>query len=164
MDVCEMIIGRKKLIEMFPNFAKDVQQNGIDLRVGSIRKIIKTEDIGCVRDNKMLPMYEEVDLDLADGYYRLKPKTYYNVVIDRDIEIPNGYTQLYYIRSTFTRCGLLLLSSVGDNGFKGRLMMGLYNVSDSDILIGNNERIIQAITFENDGTASLYDGTYQEDD
>ena len=41
-------------------------------------------------------------------------------------------------------------------------MMGLYNVSENDILVGSNERIIQAVTFENDGTASLYDGTYQE--
>lgn len=157
-----MIVGKERLIEMFPSFKDDVQQNGIDLRVGKIRKLVNLEDIGCVNDNKMLPYYEEIDVDLIDGYYRLEPKTYYNVVVDRDIEIPNGYTQLYYIRSTFTRCGLQLLSSVGDNGFKGRLMMGLYNVSDSDILIGNNERIIQAVTFENDGTASIYDGTYQE--
>ena len=157
-----MIVGKERLIEMFPSFKDDVQQNGIDLRVGKIRKLVNLEDIGCVNDNKMLPYYEEIDVDLIDGYYRLEPKTYYNVVVDRDIEIPNGYTQLYYIRSTFTRCGLQLLSSVGDNGFKGRLMMGLYNVSNSDILIGNNERIIQAVTFENDGTASIYDGTYQE--
>lgn len=158
-----MILGKEKLIDLFPNFSEDVQQNGIDLRVGRIRKIISSEDTGCVNDTKMLPHYEEVDVDVTDGYYRLKPKTYYNVVVDRDIEIPNGYVQLYYIRSTFTRCGLQLLSSVGDNGFKGRLMMGLYNVSDNDILIGSNERIIQAVTYENDGTASLYDGTYQED-
>ena len=157
-----MILGKEKLISLFPNFSEDVQQNGIDLRVGKIRKIIPLEDTGCVNDTKMLPHYEEVDIDVTDGFYRLKPKTYYNVVVDRDIEIPNGYTQLYYIRSTFTRCGLQLLSSVGDNGFKGRLMMGLYNVSENDILVGSNERIIQAVTFENDGTASLYDGTYQE--
>ena len=157
-----MILGREKLIALFPNFSEDVQQNGIDLRVGSIREIVSSEDTGCVNDVKMLPHYEEIDVDITDGYYRLKPKTYYNVIVDRKIKIPNGYTQLYYIRSTFTRCGLQLLSSVGDNGFCGHLMMSLYNVSDNDILIGNNERIIQAITFENDGTASLYDGSYQE--
>ena len=158
-----MILGKEKLIDLFPNFSEDVQQNGIDLRVGRIRKIVSSEDTGCVNDTKMFPHYEVVDVYVTDGYYRWEPKTYYNVIIDRDIEIPNGYVQLYYIRSTFTRCGLQLLSSVGDNGFKGRLMMGLYNVSDNDILMGSNERIIQAVTYENDGTASLYDGTYQED-
>lgn len=157
-----MIVGHDNLLELFPDFKDCIKENGIDLKVGRVRMIHSSEDTGCVNDTKMLPHYEEVDVDVTDGYYRLKPKTYYNVIIDRDIEIPNGYTQLYYIRSTFTRCGLQLLSSVGDNGFKGRLMMGLYNVSDNDILIGSNERIIQAVTFENDGTASLYDGTYQE--
>lgn len=157
-----MIVGHDNLLELFPDFKDCIKENGIDLKVGRVRMIHSSEDTGCVNDIKMLPHYEEVDVDVTDGYYRLKPKTYYNVIIDRDIEIPNGYTQLYYIRSTFTRCGLQLLSSVGDNGFKGRLMMGLYNVSDNDILVGSNERIIQAVTFENDGTASLYDGTYQE--
>lgn len=157
-----MIVGHDNLLELFPDFKDCIKENGIDLKVGRVRMIHSSEDTGCVNDTKMLPHYEEVDVDVTDGYYRLKPKTYYNVIIDRDIEIPNGYTQLYYIRSTFTRCGLQLLSSVGDNGFKGRLMMGLYNVSDNDILVGSNERIIQAVTFENDGTASLYDGTYQE--
>lgn len=157
-----MIVGHDNLLELFPDFKDCIKENGIDLKVGRVRMIHSSEDTGCVNDTKMLPHYEEVDVDVTDGYYRLKPKTYYNVIIDRDIEIPNGYTQLYYIRSTFTRCGLQLLSSVGDNGFKGRLMMGLYNVSDNDILVGLNERIIQAVTFENDGTASLYDGTYQE--
>lgn len=157
-----MIVGHDNLLELFPDFKDCIKENGIDLKVGRVRMIHSSEDTGCVNDTKMLPHYEEVDVDVTDDYYRLKPKTYYNVIIDRDIEIPNGYTQLYYIRSTFTRCGLQLLSSVGDNGFKGRLMMGLYNVSDNDILIGSNERIIQAVTFENDGTASLYDGTYQE--
>lgn len=157
-----MIVGRENLKRMFPDFAEDVAENGIDLRVGRVRMIHSTEETGCAFNEKMLPEYIEVLPSDIDNCYRLKPKTYYNIVIDRPISIPNGFVQLYCLRSTFMRCGLMLMSSVGDNGFNGYLMMGVYNTSNNDIVIGANERIIQAVTFENDGSASLYNGSYQE--
>jgi len=162
-----MIVGRENLIKLFPNFKEDVQENGIDLRVGSI---FQNEDdypnrfLGCIEDEKVLPTLDELQVSYLDGkpVYILEPMKYYFVKTDRDIEIPNGYTQTYAIRSTFARCGLLLISAIGDNGFNGRLMMGLYNTNRNvPIIIGENERIIQAVTYENDGTASQYDGSYQ---
>ena len=157
-----MIVGRKNLIKLFPNFKEDVQENGIDLRVGELYTINEDDGlvIGCIDDKKWLPELEKVKL--VDDNYKLEPQTYYFVKVDRDIEIPNGYTQTYLIRSTFARCGLQLISSVGDNGFKGTLMMGLYNTNKKlPIFMGKNERIIQALTYENDGTATEYDGSYQ---
>lgn len=160
-----MIMGRKNLIELFPNFKEDVQENGIDLRVGELYTINEDDGlvIGCIDDKKWLPELEKVKL--VDDNYKLEPQTYYFVKVDRDIEIPNGYTQTYLIRSTFARCGLQLISSVGDNGFKGTLMMGLYNTNKKlPIFMGENERIIQALTYENDGTATEYDGSYQNNE
>ena len=106
-----------------------MQENGIDLRVGELYTINEDDGlvIGCIDDKKWLPELEKVKL--VDDNYKLEPQTYYFVKVDRDIEIPNGYTQTYLIRSTFARCGLQLISSVGDNGFKGTLMMGLYNTN-----------------------------------
>lgn len=158
-----MIVGRENLIKLFPNFAEDVQENGIDLRVGKLYTIDEYEDnvVGCKNDEKFLPKLVEVDVNDSD-YYLLKPKKYYFVKVDREIEIPHNYTQTYLIRSTFARCGLLLISSVGDDSFKGTLMMGLYNTNEKlNIIVGKNERIIQAVTYENDGTAKAYDGSYQ---
>lgn len=158
-----MIVGRENLIKLFPNFADDVQENGIDLRIGELYTIDEHEYsvVGCKDDEKILPTLVKVDDD-GMGYYLLKPKKYYFVKVDREIEIPHNYTQTYLIRSTLARCGLLLISSVGDDSFKGTLMMGLYNTNDKlDIIVGKNERIIQAVTYENDGTAKAYDGSYQ---
>lgn len=163
-----MIVGRENLKKIFPDFEDDVQENGIDLRVG---KIFKTSDFlikGSVNDKKMLPDMEEIELNndlprkLSDVYI-LNNEDYYIVEIDRPIHIPNGYCQIYKIRSTFARCGLQLISAVGDNDFNGTLRLGLKNLSNSDIYVGRNERIIQALTIKNDGTASCYDGDYQND-
>ena len=158
-----MIVGRNSLLKLFPDFKDDVQENGIDLRVGEIYTISEQDSVvmGSYNGKKYLPKLKQVEPKSA-GYYHLKPKTYYFVKVDKDIHIPNGYTQTYAIRSTFARCGLLLISSIGDNGFDGRLMMGLYNTNTYvPIVVGENERIIQAVTYQNDGTASEYNGSYQ---
>lgn len=165
-----MIVGRDNLIKLFPNFAEDVQENGIDLRVG---KIYEIEDdypnriLGCIDDKKFLPALDELDVTYLNDkeVYVLQPKTFYFAKIDREIQIPHNYTQTYLIRSTFSRCGLVLMSSVGDDGFNGTLMMGLYNTNKNvSVFVGANERIIQALTFENDGSASQYEGSYQNND
>lgn len=158
------LIGHGKLLELFPNFKDDIQENGIDLRVGKI-EAIKNDGkiIGCIDDEKFKPDYFPIPL-VNDSHYRLLPQNFYFVTCDRAIHIPDGYTQIYQIRSSFARCGLILLSSVGDNGFNGTLMMGLYNASPLPIFVGKNERIIQALTFKNDGSATEYSGAYQNDD
>lgn len=162
-----MIVGRDNLLKMFPEFENDIAENGIDLRVGHIYEIVESPNqIGCIDNVKMLPDNELVQLTKEGdccSYYELKPDTFYSVEIDRPIHIPDGYCQLYKIRSTFARCGLLLLSAVGDNDFNGTLRFGLKNLTNQPIFIGENERIVQAVTFANDGTASSYDGSYQND-
>lgn len=169
MKRCDiMIVGKNNLIKLFPDFKEDIAENGIDLRVGKIYKLSNVFVRGSVDDKKMLPDMEELKItndiprEIYDIYI-LNNKDYYIVEIDRPIHIPDGYCQIYKIRSTFARCGLQLISAVGDNDFNGTLRLGLKNLTNSDIYIGKNERIIQALTIKNDGTASSYDGDYQND-
>jgi len=170
-----MIIGEKNLKKLFPNFEKDIDGNGIDLRVGKLYENIETNKVvGCIDDEKYLPKLKEVGLEFSgmplipntelSEYYRLKPLTYYTIEIDREIYIPHTYTQMYEIRSTFARCGLILSKGVGDDGFNGTLRFGLFNATRNYVYIGKNERIVQAITFKNDGTTSYYDGSYQDNE
>ena len=162
------IVGRENLKKLYPLFEEDVAENGIDLRVGVVEKIIQDGSrIGCVNDKKYKPNYEIVEPKLIDGeeIYELEPQTYYFITVDRVMDIPEGYCQLYYIRSTFARAGLQLISAVGDNGYSGTLMMGVYNTNPiNKVSLGVNERLIQAVTYTNDGSASVYDGSYQNDE
>lgn len=161
------VIGNRKLKEMFPTFKDDVAENGIDLRIGELYIINKKQSnengwVGCVDDEKMPPTYAEVKKEGRD-HYIIEPKNFYFAKIDRPIHIPKGYIQQYYLRSTFSRCGLILLDSLGDNDFNGTLMLGIYNSSPVPVHIGYNERIIQAVTIKTDGTDISYDGSYQKD-
>ena len=160
-----MIIGNENLKELFPSFEEDVKENGIDLRIGKVEHTTNRNNklIGCVDGVKHLPKTYEIQPDSITGCYKFYPHNYYTIVVDRPIKIPDGYCQFYFIRSTFARCGLQLLSSVGDNGFEGTLRIGVYNANNLTITAGLNEAIIQAVTIRNDGTATTYNGDYKED-
>ena len=157
------VIGHDNLRKLFPNFTDDVAENGIDLRIGELYIINKKESerIGCVEDEKYLPTYAKVPLRYNE--YRLEPHNFYFARIDRPIHIPKGYIQQYYLRSSFSRCGLILTDAIGDSDFQGTLMLGLYNCGPMPVSIGFNERIIQAVTIKTDGTETSYDGDYQND-
>lgn len=160
-----MIIGHDKLMELFPEFKEDIKENGIDLRIGKVEHTTnKYNDlIGCVDGEKYLPRTYEIKPDSKSGNYRFYPNNYYTIIIDRPINIPDGYCQFYFIRSTFARCGLMINDAVGDNGFTGTLRIGVYNANNIPITAGPHEAIIQAVTIKNDDTATNYTGDYQGD-
>lgn len=160
-----MIIGHENLKNLFPEFKEDVAENGIDLRVGEIYIINKKEskNIGCINDSKLKPEYAPIKKGEKD-HYILEPKNFYFIKIDRPIHIPKGYIQQYYLRSTFSRCGLILTDAIGDSDFKGTLRLGIYNSGPAPVKIGLNERVIQAITIQTDGTETSYNGSYQNDE
>ena len=155
-----IIIGHHNLKQLFQNFTDDIAENGIDLRVGKVKQIVQDDkEIGCVNDKKLVPNY--FIIEPSNNQYKLLPKNFYFIEVDRPIHIPKGYCQFYFLRSTFSRCGLILTDAVGDDNFEGTLMLGIYNSSPKPISIGANERIIQAVTIRNDDTATSYEGDYQ---
>ena len=162
------IIGQGNLKKLFPDFKDDVAENGIDLRVGKLYIINKKESnkqgkVGCINDEKLPPDYAEIKKEGKD-YYTLEPKNFYFIRIDRPIHIPKGYIQQYYLRSTFSRCGIILTDAIGDSDFQGTLMLGVYNSGPVQVHMGFNERVIQAVTLKTDGTETSYNGAYQNDE
>lgn len=158
------VIGQGTLRKLFPEFKEDIGENGIDLRVGEVYLINKKKTVlnGCVNENKYPPVYSLVEKKDKE-HYILEPGNFYFIRVDRPIHIPKGYIQQYYPRSSFSRCGVFLNDAIGDSGFKGTLMFGLYIASPVPVSMGFNERVIQAVTMKTDGTETLYDGDYQND-
>ena len=157
-----MIIGNKKLKELFPEFEDCIKENGLDLKIGKVEHTVNRQGIiGCIDGEKHLP--KTYTVEPMNDVYVFYPHNFYTIVVDRPIKIPDGYCQFYFIRSTFARCGLILTDAVGDNGFNGTLRLGIYNGSNLKVTAGLNESIIQAVTIRNDGTAKEYDGDYQGD-
>ena len=155
-------IGKNNLEKMFPDFKEDIQQQGIDLRIGKIygRVVDSNKVYGSVNNEKKLP--EIVELPVTkEGTYKLKPNSSYIVEIDRQISIPAGVYQHYKPRYTLIRCDVDLKTAIGDAGFTGTLQFGL-TTGELPVTFGRNERIAQAITETTDGSEELYNGFYQE--
>lgn len=156
-----MILGEKRLKKLFEDFEEDIEANGIDLRIGQGYEYAQEQICGCIDNEKHLPV-THIKLLEEGEYYLLEPGESMFFEIDRPIKIPENHVQLYYLRSTFVRAGLVLASAVGDAGFEGTLMMTVHNPTKHKICIGDNERIVQAVTYTADG-CGIYDGDYQHD-
>ena len=95
-----MIVGHDNLKKLYPEFIEDIQENGIDLRIGELFIINKKKSgsVGCVNDKKLPPRYSKISKSNKE-YYTLEPENFYFARIDRQIHIPKGYIQQYYLRN-----------------------------------------------------------------
>lgn len=151
------MLGEKELLKLFPEYSDTIQPSGIDLRMD---KIYRQVGSGSLIDNeKNLPEIEE--LESVDDIYTLEPKTAYSVTIEGKIEIPTGYTMLYFPRSTLLRSFISVHTAVGDPGFYGTLQFMIVNNGQYPYKIKKGERIAQAVVFPVEGSGK-YNGSYQE--
>ena len=63
------------------------------------------------------------------------------------LEIPKGYAGFIFPRSSISNTKHFLRNSVGviDSGYRGEIMVCLYNTSDEDVEIKRGDRIAQMI-------------------
>lgn len=132
----------------------EVQQNGIDLTLASI-KVIKGGLLG--RAERKIEEYEDVEID-EEGYVKLDPKEAYSVEFEQDITVPMNACAMIVQRSTLNRIGGFITSGLYDSGFENRVGAVLRTTAPIKIQIG--ARIAQVIFMEADA-ASSYEGVYK---
>ena len=167
-----MIVGEKKLRELYPNLDEDqYQPAGIDLKLGKIMKFnTKGENVyGLVNGQKYLPKQEELSdsaIKMGAGKlevgYMLEPHIPYIAVVDKKMKIPKNYLQRYYPRSSLLRAGVDVRTAIGDPGFNGYLSFLIINHLDVPFFIQKGERFAQMVLEEVDGVMEGYDGDYNE--
>ena len=167
-----MIIGEKKLRELYPNLDEDqYQPAGIDLKLGTIMTFNNEgHDVyGLVNGEKFLPKQEELSenaikldrIKLETGY-TLLPHIPYIAVVDKPIKIYKEYVQRYYPRSSLLRAGVDVRTAIGDSGFYGHLSFLIINHNEVPFFIKKGERFAQLVNEEVEGVINEYDGDYNE--
>lgn len=165
-----MIIGEKKLRELYPNLDENqYQPAGIDLKLGKIMTLANSEVYGLVNGKKFLPEQKELEEDVIklndtqlEVGYLLQPHVPYIAVVDEPITIPKEYAQVYKPRSSCLRSAVTVSTAVGDPGFNGHLSFLVINHLDTPFFIKKGERFAQMVTYEVKGVVSEYDGDYNE--
>ncbi|AEF95911.1 deoxyuridine 5'-triphosphate nucleotidohydrolase [Methanotorris igneus] len=155
-----MLIGAK----ISKNFVKvkdniQIQQCGIDLRVGKIYKIVGKGTIDFTNEKRKLPAYIEVFDSEKDVKIDLEPGVYIVKTADK-IKVPENVAGFAYPRSSLLRMGATLYTAVHDPGYEGYPAYLLHVLNP--ITIYKHARIAQIVFVECRDVAGLYEGIYNE--
>lgn len=132
-----------------------IQQNAVDLRLKTVRRIKPTLFV-IDEESKIHRETEEVALD-EEGYWFLEPGTY---EITTNHVIKMGETEAGFVitRSTLNRNGVFITSGNYDSGYNGS-MAGCLHVHGGPMKIKPGTRVGQMLLWEAEAL-SQYDGDY----
>lgn len=159
-----MQLTGKQIIEkgIITNYCeKGVQQQGIDVRLKSLRTMLNRGKVPA-QSKTILPQYYKVEFE-EDNCVELQPG-YYEVEFEEACNIPNNMVLNYKTRSSLVRCGAIIHSGQFDAGFKTQNMGAFLHVI-RPIILEKGARLAQAIVTESYPVddENLYDGQWQND-
>ena len=138
------------------------QQQGIDVRIKTIRKFLVQANGKVHRDRTELPKQEAiVDIHPIDGYFALSPG-YYEITMEEGCDMQDRYAMYLKTRSSLCRCGSEIVGGQFDAGFKTN-SIGCFLEVRLPIHIEVGARVAQCIVNETEIVDNLYDGQWQND-
>lgn len=149
---------------------KNPEGVGVDLRLGSVHKIVRggafIEADGEVQLGKRRGVETKLVAEYRDGgqvqkEIVIKPGEYYLVQTIESINTPLDLMPIVHTRTSLFRAGLLLLNSKTDPGYCGQLTMGLTNLSPFPVRLQMGARICNIIFHKIKGKTIAYRGQHQ---
>lgn len=143
---------------------------GIDLRLGSVHKIVKggafieadiETQLGKRKGVETKVVAEFVDGGKVQKEIIVKPGQYYLVQTVESVNTPKDLMPVVHVRTSLFRAGLLLLNSKTDPGYCGQLTMGLTNLSPFPVKLQLGARICNIIFHKIEGKTIRYRGQHQ---
>lgn len=148
---------------------KNPEGVGVDLRLGSVHKIIKggafiqgdrQEALGTRKgvETKEVAKFKE---NGEQVWITIKQGDYFLVQTYEEINTPEDLMPIVHTRTSLFRSGLLLLNSKTDPGYVGQLTMGLTNLSPFPVKLQLGARICNIIFHKISGKTVKYRGQHQ---
>ncbi len=158
---------------------KNPEGVGVDLRLGSVHKIIKggafiqgdSEPASSAKrgeqvlgnrkgvETKEVARFKENEDNQI--WVTVKPGDYFLVQTHEEINTPSDLMPLVHVRTSLFRSGLLLLNSKTDPGYSGVLTMGLTNLSPFPVKLQMGARICNIVFHKIEGKTYKYRGQHQ---
>jgi len=136
---------------------KNVQQHGIDLNVKEIHSVIGFGEVS-IKETK-LPI--SLNVELMNDYWELDPGVY-EIIFEQGCKVPADQMLLIRQRSSLSRCGCMIASSIFDAGFETN-NIGTVMVVNAKVKIQKHSRIAQIYNHQASKVDNLYDGQFQND-
>lgn len=135
---------------------------GVDLRLGEVYEIV--EGGAFIEGDRVKGLGSRKGVKtrkLEGSKIIIKPGDYYLVTTFETLNTPKDLMPIVYPRSSLFRAGLLLLNTKTDPGYKGKLTMGLKNLSQFDVKLQLGARICNLVFHKIDGETVEYRGQHQ---
>ncbi len=148
----------KRIASLLPGplLEDQVQPAGVDLRVGSVSRIVEAGFLG--RSRKRIPRAEPIASQ--EGVWRLGPGHYRIRFLDT-VSVPRWAVGFCYPRSSLLRMGATLLCAVWDPGYTGRGEALLVVYNGLGIELEEEARIAQLVFARLEEEVEAYSGDYQ---
>lgn len=162
--------GEKLIVDLGERELDNPEGVGLDLRLGSIHKIIKGGAYIEVDGQDGLGKRKGVITKEIASFKKeakkqqvviIKPRDYYLVQTIESVNTPTDLMPVIYPRSSLFRAGLLLLNSKTDPGYKGSFTMGLINLSKFPVKLQIGARICNIVFYRIEGKTVNYRGQHQ---
>lgn len=168
------ILKRVKKENLLEDLGKRELENpegvGVDLRLGAVHQIIEggafieadgKDGLGKRKGVKTKLIAEFNSKKRKQEEVVIKPGDYYLVSTFESVNTPKDLMPLVFPRTSLFRAGLLLLNSKTDPGYKGKLTMGLKNLSEFEVKLQMGARICNIVFVKIDGQTVFYRGQHQ---
>ena len=166
-----MVLGVKKLLELVKkgelviNLSERELKNpegaGFDLRIGELYEIKGSGFLGVEEretpEMELIAKYEKGKTVKAT----LEPRTYYAMKTIETVDMPENLLAIMTPRSTLFRSGIYIFGGQTPPGYKGGLVMGIYNFRNEKFELEMGSSVVHIMFFEVEGESNLYRGQWQ---
>lgn len=147
---------------------RDVEETCIELKLyKSVKKLCRTKDITTIKYGEKIPDQCVQNIDIAKEGLNIKPKETVLACSSQKICIPQGYMGMIQTKGSLARLFVFAHCSDSqiDSGFKGRVTFELYNASNFNILIQENQKVANLYLMPvSDKNVRVYEGKYNNAD
>lgn len=163
-------INLKELVEKYKvvDDIRDVEETCIELRLYNIvKKMCKTKDIETIKYGEKIPEQCVTRENISESGLIIKPGETILACSSQHIFVPQGYMGMIQTKGSlarlfvFAQCSDLQI----DSGFKGRVTFELYNASNFNIILQENQKVANLYLMPvSDKNVKLYEGKYNNAD
>lgn len=123
---------------------------------GMLGNVIYPDPISILDDT------EEYFNEISGETYLLKSNSFVLGVTEEYFSLPLNMVGSLFCKSTLARMGLILPPTIAEPGWRGHLVVEIYNASPRDIILYSGVGIGQMIFWHTSGSETPYNGKYQD--
>ena len=155
-----LIQSSPPLVAGYVDLESQLQPNGLDLTLHSVRRLLEPGHLGTTNAQRHLPASELVPFD-PQGMVRLGPAPYL-AAFNEVLHLSQQIMALGKARSSLLRSGVAIHNAVWDAGYEGQsqALMVVYN--PHGFTVTRDARVLQLVFFTlESATEAPYQGNFQ---